>query len=95
MIYSNSDDRDSEEYREWKQAVFDRDGKKCQMPGCRRRRRLECHHIQRWADAPYLRWEPDNGIILCKQCHYELRNNEIIYLPLFMEIVEENKKKCT
>jgi len=81
---------DSEEYKEWRKAVLKRDKNRCQMPGCtyRRKRHLQVHHIQRWADSPWLRFEVQNGITLCKACHYSIRNNERFYISTFMGIVE-------
>lgn len=79
-------------YQEWRNEVLKRDKYECQMPGCsRRRRRMEVHHIQRWADAPYLRYEVDNGICLCRSCHYSIRNNEHNFISLFMEIIKGKK----
>jgi len=62
------------------------------MPGCKRRKSLNAHHIQRWADQPFLRYEPDNGITLCWGCHKEVTNNERAYEGLFLEIAINNGK---
>ena len=51
-------------YAEWRKRIFSRDKHKCQMPGCGYKRALNAHHIKRWADAPYLRYDVDNGITL-------------------------------
>lgn len=89
MTYSN--ERDTPQYKEWRQKVIARDNNKCQMPGCTSKsRKIDVHHIQRWADAPLLRYVVSNGICLHKSCHYQIRNNEHYFIQLFMEIVRDN-----
>lgn len=65
--------RKTQEYVQWRLAIFDRDGFACQ--GCREiGGRLEAHHIQKWADYPELRFELSNGITLCRDCHKKTEN---------------------
>ena len=78
-------------YLEWRNKVISRD-RKCQMPQCNRRGRLQAHHIYRWADAPSLRYEERNGIALCGSCHYSIRNSEEHFVGMFMEIVKVKYK---
>lgn len=78
-------------YKEWRRRVLKRDKNKCQMPSCRRKKRLQVHHIQRWADNPYMRYDEDNGISLCWDCHNQVNGHELLYEGLFMEIVRANK----
>jgi hypothetical protein len=40
----------------------------CQM--CQRRKKLEVHHIQPWHMAFDLRYDPDNLVTLCRECHF-------------------------
>jgi len=82
----------SQEDKDWAKAVKRRDGRRCQMPGCGRKGKLEAHHITRYADSHHLRLEIDNGITLCKSCHYEIRNREHHYASLFNDIVSEKRK---
>ena len=60
--------RDSQEYKEWRKAVFERDSYTCvechEVGG-----RLEAHHLKAWADYAELRFKIDNGVTLCKKCH--------------------------
>jgi hypothetical protein len=74
-------------YSEWRKRVFKRDKCRCQMPSCGSKRRPNAHHIQRWADQPYLRYDVDNGITLCYSCHKRITGNESAYAGLFSEIV--------
>jgi hypothetical protein len=90
----DNDKRQSDpRYKKWRKAVLKRDGNKCMMPGCKSRYKLQAHHIQRWADAFHLRFEVENGISLCKSCHYMIRNKEHCYASLFNSIVQGGNNK--
>lgn len=60
--------RNSFEYRLWRAAVFLRDNYTCLWCGTRGGR-IEADHIQRFTDAPDLRFAIDNGRTLCHSCH--------------------------
>lgn len=83
---------DDIEYRKWTAAVRKRDGNRCQMPGCTHpnTNRLQTHHIQMWAHAPYLRYQVMNGISLCVTCHKKIRGSESHWMATFTRIVGEN-----
>lgn len=83
---------DTAEYRKWAGKVRRRDGNKCQWIGCGSTTRLQCHHILRWADFPMLRYEISNGITLCKSHHELVKNHEMIYAPIFQQILISNEK---
>ena len=60
--------RKSDEWREWRTKVFERDDYTCQM--CNERGLgLHPHHIRFKSDFPELIYEVDNGITLCVDCH--------------------------
>ncbi len=63
--------RDGREYRVWRVTVVRRD-KVCVV--CSRRKRREAHHIQNGAHHPAIRFDPENGVTLCKRCHWFLHN---------------------
>ena len=87
----------TKEYQMFVRQVKERDGMKCQFPGCKRYKfGMEVHHIIRWNDAPALRYSVSNGILLCggaKGCHKKVTGNELIWAPLFMQIVQQNTLK--
>lgn len=58
----------SAEYKEWRMKVFIRDGFKCQSCGIIGTY-LTAHHIKSFAHYPKLRFEINNGITLCEDCH--------------------------
>lgn len=75
------------EYTKARAKVRKRDKRKCQMPGCRRRKRLQVHHIIPWSVRPDLRYELSNMITLCYDCHKLVTGSEGFYEALFREIV--------
>lgn len=60
--------RQSIEYRQWQNAVHKRDKYTCQCCG-QRYDHIEVHHVYPFSVYENLRFEPDNGICLCKECH--------------------------
>lgn len=76
-------------YEDFRKQVLRRDKKMCKMPGCKNTSGLNVHHIKKWSSAYSLRYEPSNGITLCKQCHKSISGKELHYEALFMEIINE------
>lgn len=60
--------RKSTEYNEWRTAVFKRDNFTCQICG-QVGRSLNAHHIKPFAKYPNDRFDVNNGVTLCLQCH--------------------------
>jgi len=60
--------RDSLQYKRWRQSVFKRDNFTCQCCGAFGGK-LNVHHIKSFSDYPDLRFDVDNGITMCEQCH--------------------------
>jgi len=46
-----------------------------------------------WADAGTLRFDPGNGITLCKTCHKEITGKEVHFQSSFLAIVQRNAKR--
>lgn len=64
-------ERNSLDYINWRDSIFKRDDHVCQK--CRQRGgKLQAHHIYNFADHPDVRFDVDNGVTLCKQCHLDL-----------------------
>jgi hypothetical protein len=53
----------------WARAVISRDHATCQRCGATGVE-LHAHHIKPFVDHPGLRWDIDNGLTLCYQCHW-------------------------
>ena len=71
--------------------VLARDSHRCQI--CQKKsRRLNIHHIRKWADNSYLRYDEDNLITLCIGCHRQIRGKEDQYISLFITLVYQNKQ---
>lgn len=81
-------------YAEFRQNVRKRDCHKCQWPNCTESKShlLVVHHIRPWAKNPELRYDPDNGITICKKHHALTLHNETQFLALFLQLVERNKR---
>lgn len=65
---SSKEIRNSQEYREWRAAVYERDHYTCQNCG-QVGGTLNAHHIKSFARHPELRLDVNNGVTLCKSCH--------------------------
>lgn len=60
--------RESQEYKLWRKAVFERDDYTCIWCG-RKDKTIQSDHIKPFAFFPELRFAIDNGRTLCRQCH--------------------------
>ncbi len=80
------------EYAQFRKEVLKRDKKTCMMPECNNKTKLQVHHIQPWSEASSLRYEPSNGITLCKKCHQYITGKEWCYVNLFKGLVNDKQK---
>ena len=78
---------DDPQYEDFRKEVLKRDKRSCKMPGCGSKKNLHVHHIRTWAKAASLRYDPSNGITLCKNCHKSITGQESHYESLFLEII--------
>ena len=80
-------------YKKFRNEVLKRDNFTCQMCNNSNRKTWKAvHHIIKWSSSASLRYDPDNGITLCHQCHKEVTGKEQYYVSYFAEKVKANKK---
>lgn len=83
------------EYKNFLKAVYKRAGRRCSYPQCRKCSHLQVHHITTWANMPSARFNPDNGIPLCKYHHNMVKGKEYIWADFFRAVVEKQKHDNT
>lgn len=67
--------RNSAEFRDWRETIFKRDNYTCVL--CESRGSyLHPHHIYSFSKFPKLRLDTNNGVTLCKDCHYQVHRKE-------------------
>lgn len=64
--------RGSVEYKEWRLQVLKRDNFTCVNCG-KVGGYLEVHHIKSFSEYPNLRFDIDNGITFCLDCHHRIK----------------------
>jgi len=95
-------ERSTSEYITWRRRVFERDDYTCRKCGRRSRSGtavfLNAHHINNWKDNVSLRYDVDNGITLCKDCHIEFHRlfgkSHTTKFQLFNFLKDHGKKIC-
>lgn len=79
-------------YKKFRNEVLKRDNFTCQMCNNSNKKTWKAvHHIIKWSSSASLRYDPDNGITLCHQCHKEVTGKEQYYVSYFAEKVKVNK----
>ncbi len=72
----NSRNRNSPEYKKWRNKVFERDKYTCQK--CNKiGGTLNAHHIKEYSKYPEVRYEVKNGITLCEKCHKKIHRKKV------------------
>jgi hypothetical protein len=98
--------RQTYEYKNWRNLVYERDGFTCQICGLIGNK-LNCHHIEMFSDIvkeyelkeydDYINcgklWDLNNGITLCKNCHISIKGKEKELEKNFKKIINENYEK--
>lgn len=59
--------RSSKQYKKWREGVLKRCGYKCTE--CGATENLHVHHTKQYCDNIFLRTDPNNGTVLCRDCH--------------------------
>lgn len=78
----------------WRNAVLRRDGFKCQECGfVKAKLLLEAHHIMPRRDPDCAKYNIDNGICLCADCHDGISGREYEVKDRYQTIVALNKEK--
>lgn len=73
---NNHKQRESSDYKRWRNEVFHRDNYTCQY--CKQfGGTLNAHHIKPFSLYPELRFDIDNGITLCRECHITLHKEQM------------------
>lgn len=67
LDYEPTNSRGSAKSLAWREAIYSRDGHRCQ--DCGAMGSLHAHHIDEWAMYPERRFDLDNGVTLCPECH--------------------------
>lgn len=74
--------------KKWRNKVFARDNYKCRK--CSKKGKLNAHHIMSWDKNINERFDVDNGVTLCEECHKSFHsiygygdNNKIQFFKLF------------
>ena len=78
--------RHSLKYAEWRLMVFGRDNFTCLECGTRGVE-LNAHHVLRFANYPEFRYTVENGITLCKTCHYKINRHEEDFEEYFFNLL--------
>ena len=76
-------------FKQFRKEVLKRDKYKCQWPQCKVKKRLQVHHINTWADNPWLRYYVGNGITLCKHHHDDIKGKEQYFAEYFLRIIKD------
>lgn len=84
--------KDNTLYVNWRKEITKRDGGKCVL--CDSTNRLQTHHIETWAHKPELRFDTNNGVLLCYPCHALTFKKEEEYEYIFKNyLLKLNNKK--
>lgn len=86
----------SETYKNFRKTVALRDEREClickYVDKKKTRGRVSVHHILPWRDAVEVRYEPNNGCILCWKHHKQITNQETLWEDLLDELVKKSEK---
>lgn len=71
--------RHSLEWKIWRDKVYKRDKWICRLCGIKcERKNIAAHHIKLFSNFPELRFNIDNGLTLCRSCHFKIHINKVL-----------------
>lgn len=89
LVSQNIRERKTNEYNEWREAVYKKDNFTCAC--CKTKGgRLCAHHLKSFAKFPELRLDVNNGITLCEDCHSSYSENGFHKLYGTVSFTEED-----
>ncbi len=88
---SKQGERRTSIYFNWRKEVWIRDNWKCKINNQDCVGKIIAHHILSWREYPELRYEINNGITLCHAHHPRKRAEEKRLIPIFTELVKNQK----
>jgi hypothetical protein len=76
--------RTSEKYQQWRLDILNRDKWTCLKCNNGKGKNLNAHHIKSFKYFPDFRFDINNGITLCRECHFSLHaaNRNMVYLTV-------------
>jgi len=78
----NKRQRRSLKFRQWRETVFKRDKYACQICGIKsgngKHIDFHPHHIKPFSQFPKLKFDINNGITLCKNCHLKIHTHKFV-----------------
>jgi len=94
---TNERARNSTELRKWREKVYKRDNYTCQH--CGDTGHLHAHHIEEWAENKDKRFDVDNGLTLCIDCHGKVHGKDFTeraknYCPDCGKQIKRESKRC-
>ena len=78
--------RTTNEWKEWRKAVYARDHFVCRLCG-KNRHNLQPHHIRAKSKHPEMIFDVGNGITLCRPCHGKTFGHEEAYEVQFYALI--------
>lgn len=75
-ISKNRVERQSKQYIEWRNYIYKICDWTCFVCGIKcQRGNIVAHHINSFSEYPELKFDKDNGIVLCRKCHLIVHHN--------------------
>jgi len=74
--------KQTDKYKLWRDEIYKRDYWTCQICGkhCKKGD-IIAHHIKGFSEYPGLRFDVNNGITLCRNCHAKIHNYHGSFIP--------------